>query len=348
MGSMKKVKRPTCALLAMVMLLSLFAACAADPESDLVVLEEPAVPMSSSTSAEFEAAYLKDSASEEMKLDISFLADTPATSTLLTPVASGSVIKGNTKAEIDASNTKEGYVMIRYLGSETKKLKVQITGTSGTTYTYNLNTKGSYETFPLTDGNGEYKFGIYQNAYDNKYSTLYSVSLTVTLSNEFAPFLYPNQYVNYTKDTLAVKKATELTASAATDLDSIKAVYNWVITNYSYDKDLASSVQSGYLPDLDSVYNKKKGICFDYAATMSAMLRSLDIPTKLVVGYAGETYHAWITTYTKESGWLDGVIYFDGAKWKLMDPTFASSSNSSSSVMEYIGTGSNYSTKYLY
>ena len=71
------------------------------------------------------------------------------------------------------------------------------------------------------------------------------------------------------------------------------------------------------------------------------MLRSQDIPTKLVVGYTGNLYHAWINVYLEGQGWVDNIIYFDGNSWKLMDPTFASSSGQSQEIMQYIGNGSN-------
>ena len=45
---------------------------------------------------------------------------------------------------------------------------------------------------------------------------------------------------------------------------------------------------------------------------------------------------------------MEGLIYFDGKVWKLMDPTFASSGNQSNKIMEYIGNGANYKAKYLY
>lgn len=45
---------------------------------------------------------------------------------------------------------------------------------------------------------------------------------------------------------------------------------------------------------------------------------------------------------------MEGMIYFNGEIWNLMDPTFASSSKQSKSIMEYIGNGSNYQEKYLY
>ena len=78
---------------------------------------------------------------------------------------------------------------------------------------------------------------------------------------------------------------------------------------------------------------------------MVSMLRSQNVPTKLIVGYAGSTYHAWINVYVKDVGWLDNVIYFDGKDWELVDPTFASTSSSKTS---YKPDQSKYSTKFVY
>ena len=54
---------------------------------------------------------------------------------------------------------------------------------------------------------------------------------------------------------------------------------------------------------------------------MAAMLRSQDIPAKLEIGYSGKVYHAWISVYIKDVGWIDNIIEFDGKSWKRMDPT---------------------------
>ena len=85
----------------------------------------------------------------------------------------------------------------------------------------------------------------------------------------------------------------------------------------------------------------------DYAALMSAMLRSQRIPTKLEVGYSGDVYHAWISCYVDEIGWVDNIIEFDGKNWSIMDPTLAAN-NSASDVKKYVGNGKNYVTKYTY
>jgi len=276
------------------------------------------------------------------------LADTPAISTMLLPVASGTDVRKNDKATIDASNTADGYVMIKYNSAVSVQLKVLITGPDKVSYNYNLRKDGSYDVFPFSAGNGSYSIGVYKNISGNQYSTEYTTSVTVSMKDPNAPFLRPNQYVNYNANTLAVKKAAELVAGSTKTLDKVGKIYNHVIKNFTYDKQLAASVQSGYLPNLDNVWNKKSGICFDYAALVSAMLRSQNIPTKLVIGYTGQAYHAWISVFSNETGWIESVIYFDGNTWKLLDPTFASSGNSSESIMKYIGDGKNYTAKYLY
>ena len=266
----------------------------------------------------------------------------------LMPEASGKVVYGNSKVKIDASNTASGYAMVSFIGNAKGKLKVLIKGPSGTQYTYNLKQDGTYEVFPLSDGDGRYTLGVYENISGTMYSTTYSRQISVNLTDQFAPFLMPNQYVNFTTSSSAVAMATSLSKGKTTDLKKVEAIYTYVIDNLTYDRQRAATVQSGYLPDIDSVLAEKKGICFDYASLMTAMLRSQGIPTKLVVGYTGKMYHAWINAYTAETGWIDGVIYFDGRNWKLMDPTFASGSKSSSSIMTYINNGENYTAKYLY
>lgn len=283
----------------------------------------------------------------ELENEAVALAEGPAaTDTLLLPVASGTAAKKSARAVVDYSNITDGYVMVQFSAATAKRLKVQVKGPS-TTYTYDLPAQ-AWTTFPLSDGNGGYQVTVLENTSGKKYAVELSVSFTVTLKDEFAPFLRPNQYVNYANAVNTIAKAKELAGSVTDPLEKVGKVYDFVVKNLTYDKQKAATVQSGYLPVLDTVLSTKKGICFDYASLMTGMLRSQGVPCKLVVGYAGTAYHAWISVWTAETGWIDGVIYFDGTSWQRMDPTFASSSNSSESIMKYIGDGSNYTTKYLY
>ena len=270
----------------------------------------------------------------------------PALPDLPTAKASGTKEKRVTKAVIDYSNTKDGYVMVQFTAQTTKRIKAQVKGPA-TTYTYNV-TPGQWEVFPLSDGNGKYQVGVYENVTGTKYAAVTSVSFDVALTDQFAPFLLANQYVNYTASSKIVAKAGELVKADMELLKKVEAVYNYVVTNLTYDTQKAATIKSGYLPVLDTVLEQKKGICFDYAALMTGMLRSQGVPCKLVVGYAGTAYHAWINVWSEKTGWVDGAIFFDGTTWQRMDPTFASSGKKSESIMKYIGNGANYTAKYLY
>ena len=116
----------------------------------------------------------------------------------------------------------------------------------------------------------------------------------------------------------------------------------------TYDDKKAETVPSGYLPDVDETLATGKGICFDYAALTTAMLRSQNIPTRLEIGYSGKIYHAWISVYIEDIGWIDNLIEFTGDGWTRMDPTFASSNDNSENILKYIGDGSNYTMQYLH
>ena len=262
------------------------------------------------------------------------------------PTASGVLVAKNEKAVIDYSNTGDGYVMVNFTGTPGGRLKVQVAAPA-VTYTYDL-PPGAWTTFPLSEGNGSYKVTVYENVSGSKYATVLSTSFQVTLSSELAPFLRANQYVDYGVAASTLAKAAELAGEVDDPIGKVEKVYDFVVGNLTYDTQKASTVKSGYLPVLDSVLSSKKGICFDYAALMTGMLRSQGVPCKLVVGYAGKAYHAWISVWTEGEGWIDGVIYFDGKAWHRMDPTFASSGGKSAEIMEYIGNGSNYSKKYQY
>lgn len=248
-------------------------------------------------------------------------------------------------AVIDASHAEDGYVMVSYSG-DNPKVKLQITGSNQITYSYDLHGDG-FETFPLTSESGSYTVAVYESLPSGRYSLALSEQIDVTIQDEFGPYLYPNQYVDFDASTKAVTLASDIVSDSSSDLDAVADIYNYVIQNIDYDYDKANTVQSGYLPIIDETLSSKKGICFDYASLMAAMLRSQNIPTRLEIGYASDSYHAWISTYITDIGWINGIIEFDGKDWTLMDPTFAASS-SEKALKKFIGDGSNYLTEYVY
>lgn len=263
----------------------------------------------------------------------------------LVPVADGTAEIHNEAAAIDYSRTADGYIMARYFGS-CPKVKLQIKGPDQVTYTYNL-LSSDYVAFPLSAGDGSYDITVLENISGTSYLVCLTAQIGVTLANEFSPYLYPNQYCSFSADSETVAKGAELAMGADSDLDVVSNVYNYMIQSITYDYDKAATVPSGYTSDVDEILEKGTGICLDYAAVMTSMLRSQRIPTRLEVGYAGDAYHAWISTYITDVGWVNGIVEFDGKSWELMDPTFAASS-SEKDLKKFIGNGSNYVVKYMY
>jgi len=266
---------------------------------------------------------------------------------ILVPAASGQAVEENGQAVIDFSNAQDGYIMAKYTEATDMKIKLLLTIPEGIQYTYSIQPNGQFDVFPLSGGNGVYEIGVFKQVEGTRYSMVLSATIDVVLTDEFAPFLRPNQYVNFNKNSAAVRKAAELTAGITDFMDKVTAIYHYIITHIDYDTHLAETVQSGYIPDLDEVLARGEGICFDYAALMAAMLRSQRIPTKLVIGYTGDVYHAWISVYSEEDGWLDNVIHFNGRTWELVDPTFAAN-GSSRSAAQYIGDGANYTAQFFH
>ena len=245
-------------------------------------------------------------------------------------VASGEQVKESNNCVIDYSNTADGYVMVKFKKALGPTLKCVVTTggqalNDGYKYTLSVN---KYQVIPLTEGNTAYTIYLLYEV-GGRYAMEMTLKVNVEMTDQFGPYLRPNQFVNYTKSTKVVKKAASITKNCKNDLAEVKKAYNYVIKNYKYDKKLARTVKPGYVPNLNKIYKKKKGICFDYAALMSAMLRSQRIPTKLEVGYSGDVYHAWISCYVDEIGWVDNIIEFDGKNWSIMDPTLAANNSAS-------------------
>lgn len=266
--------------------------------------------------------------------------------TLLIPESPGEETYGNELVTLDTSRKSEGYFTLCYRGS-VESVKIQITIPDGSVYTYSLARHGEPEVFPLTGGAGDYGVKVLENAYDDMYALAFSADFLLESADEFKPYLYPNQYVWYTPQSKAVAFGVQLSQESQDDLDYVEKVYDYVTGNIVYDTELAANVPLGYIPDIDATLERGKGICFDYASLMTALLRTQGIPSKLVVGYSGTAYHAWISVYLQEAGWVDKIIRFDGKSWSLMDPTLGASNNRED-VKRYIGDGSNYIAKYFY
>jgi len=275
-------------------------------------------------------------------------------------------IDKNARIVVDYTNTPTTGTVSINLVSAIAPLEARVRiEKDGMQYDYRLKNDGTAEFFPLQMGNGEYLVRVLIGPVPDS-GGRFQVGITSTYrlrlssSNVNAVFLSPSQFVNFNRNSKITAKAAELVkdANARTDLEKIEAIYKFVIEELEYDMDKADRVvkgeMAGYVPIVDEILSAGMGICFDYATVFAAMLRSQNIPAKLVMGNvanpdpkmpAGSTvYHAWNEFYLKErGGWFKiNEMRFTGEQFERVDPTFDSTGNGTTRAMQFIGNGSNY------
>ena len=225
------------------------------------------------------------------------------------PSNGGTTTLKNNGCEIDTSKAAAGTIRVRQNGNPTKvKVLVYFNGSSKY-YQYTIPTNNTWTSIPLQSGSGTYKVRFMKQVSGNSYSQMYSVTFQVGMQNANSAYLNPSQYVVYNSGSACVAKAKSLVSGAGSDAQKVSKIYSYIVNNISYDYDKMKNLPSGYLPNPDSTLAGRKGICFDYAALMAAMLRSQGVPCKLVIGNADGQYHAW------------NMVYVNGS-WQLYDPTF--------------------------
>jgi SH3-like domain-containing protein len=232
------------------------------------------------------------------------------------PSTASVVMKASSKttAQILTDQVSKNVVRVKLLSHTGKKLKVMVTLGSKTSY-YDLAARSDTQSFPLNLGTGTYKVSVLENISGTSYKYVVSQNVAVSGSSNSA-YLISTYEVNFNSSMAPVQKAKSL-ASGKSDSDKVKAIYNWVINNVSYDYNKKPA--SGYVPDIVTTYNTKKGICYDFAALFAAMLRSQGVPTKMCKGYASGVsgYHAW------------NEVYVNGA-WHTVDTSYDSQVKGSS------------------
>ena len=197
-----------------------------------------------------------------------------------------------------------GIVHITYDGGGKTKVMVQ---KGDKKYTYDINSSGQTESYPLQLGNGDYKVSLLINTSGSSYRLVASKNIDLKLKDPNSVFLTSIQNIDWDVDSKAVAKAVELT-KGVDDLEAkAKILWDYMVKNNSYDYQKLSTLQTGYVPVIDQTLADKKGICYDFSSLYAAMLRSEGTPAKLVKGYAPKNasgYHAWNEVYDEKLGWV--------------------------------------------
>jgi len=248
--------------------------------------------------------------------------------------ATKTVVMTEGNAQVDTGNIENGVIRVKYPHSSATKIKVKIEKGSAS-YMYNLFSTSGFETYPLQMGNGGYDVTVFENVGGTSYKTV--GTFDVTLEDGSSVFLSSNQIVNWSSSTNAVVKAKEIASGYSSNEAKAQAIHDYLTSYMKYDNAKASTVTSGYIPSISSVYGSGYGICYDFASTYAAMMRSVGVPTKLIMGYSTNVsgYHAWNKVYLNGSWVVVDNSYDSQAKALGMSPSLVKSSSQYTGQKEY-------------
>lgn len=212
------------------------------------------------------------------------------------------------------SNNNDGTVDLIYNNTYDTKVKLLVQLSGGKQYKYDI-PKGSVNIkIPMTQGDGDYKFILCRNISGTRYAVMQTVNVSQNLSDDSEAFLTSNYMISWESNNKAIKHAQSL--AKKNQSKKIQMIYEYVVKNYSYDYNKSDNIAelskgNAYIPNINSIYSQKKGICYDISILLASMLRSVGVPTKVVTGYTpnANVYHAWNNVYDK-------------SKWNVVDATY--------------------------
>lgn len=161
-------------------------------------------------------------------------------------------------------------------------------------------------------GPGEYEVTVHvpkeEQEKKNEFHFIPALSIKHEVSNiEDKRDILPSRGVE-SEHPIIIEKAEEITKGIKDDREKAKAIYEFVSKNVEYDVEKFND--DIFHPDDSALttLDLGSGICQDYTFLTTALLRSIDIESRYVAGYAGGR-HAWVEAN------IDG-------EWIEMDPTW--------------------------
>lgn len=119
--------------------------------------------------------------------------------------------------------------------------------------------------------------------------------------------------------------AVEITGDSDSVYDKVTAVRDYLLANYSYSLEAAGRKTDS--PVTDFLFETREGHCEYFATTMTVLLRTQGIPTRVVNGFQRGEWNPYENYYhvrqSDAHSWVE--VYFPGYGWITFDPTPPSS-----------------------
>jgi transglutaminase-like putative cysteine protease len=119
-----------------------------------------------------------------------------------------------------------------------------------------------------------------------------------------------------------VDLARQLTAGRVTTFDRVRAIEDFFRdpkNGFRYDTQTGSGSDESALEDF--LLRSKSGFCEQYASAMAILLRAVDIPSRVAMGYTAGFQNGDYRTITTQNAHAWVEVFFPSAGWVTFDPT---------------------------
>lgn len=114
----------------------------------------------------------------------------------------------------------------------------------------------------------------------------------INLSDDAIKFLLPSDYIDYDNSSI-YQTVNKLTYNLTNDYVKAKTVFEWVRDNYNYEPFLENSM----LSTTSAMLDKTSGTEVDLAILYTGLMRSMNIPARIVRGTNEHVSHYWAETF---------------------------------------------------
>jgi len=138
-----------------------------------------------------------------------------------------------------------------------------------------------------------------------------------------APFSIPERYLQLPTnlDPRIPELAQQIAGPQPSPYRRALAIQRYLTTQYGYTLQLPSQPPADPLADF--LFHRRRGHCEYFASSMAVLLRTIDIPSRIITGFRGAQFNPVNSTYIVRArdahSWVEA--YIPGAGWLAFDPT---------------------------
>jgi transglutaminase-like putative cysteine protease len=143
-----------------------------------------------------------------------------------------------------------------------------------------------------------------------------------SIDEQYFDNVFIKEYLQFPDEIPSVTKlAGDITSGDTDGLMKADSIRNYLFRNYEYSLS-SGQPEDGVTAIEHFLFNSREGYCEHFATAMTLMLRSIEIPARLVTGYLSGSRNEFGDYYlirqSDAHSWVEAFI--DG-RWHLFDPT---------------------------